>query len=506
MFYTAGRRKEGGQEAGPLPSLGDPVQTVAWGGRLPSRRRAALGALAGLGIVLGGNLGGATSALLALDNGGAARRLRADVLFPVGGFRRCLDLQAGYEFVYPAAWLADQTLLFRRAQRLEQRLGLDPPAVRRAPRREVAEPGAAYGPPGGSGEESISVVAAPLAGVRFALSDLGGPAEAGARFLETVVAPPGSGRATELLSAMERRDEEGTLYYVLEYTARATAPGFGKWFRHNLSIYAARGGRLYTLNAQCPQARWPALRAQLQAAADSFLLILPSDGVSTFTGESFDFMGQPGHYYSLINTPGVQVTSRHKAGVGDYTTSLVEAVGLKIGSVEIEISVGDGELLIAKVNNVTLVMPPRKVDTSLKFATSDDSHLVLRWEMFRPRYGNTVELITDTLQVTVWLVPAGTVDRLGYSQPAYLEVDNKLLHEPADDTALQGLVGETYLRVRLLRLPPKTEFNPALYLSPAHFYEMRGFYQSDHFYFLDHAGHRYYLPQRRVAKRRRAKK
>ena len=70
----------------------------------------------------------------------------------------------------------------------------------------------------------------------------------------------------------------------------------------------------------------------------------------------------------------------------------------------------------------------------------------------------------------------------------------------------QGLVGETYLRVRLLRLPPNTAFNPALYLSPAHFYEMRGFYQSDHFYFLDHAGHRYYLPQRRVVKRRRAKK
>ncbi len=39
-------------------------------------------------------------------------------------------------------------------------------------------------------------------------------------------------------------------------------------------------------------------------------------------------------------------------------------------------------------------MPPNKVDTSLKFATSDSSHLVLRWELFRPRYGNTVELVT----------------------------------------------------------------------------------------------------------------
>ena len=46
--------------------------------------------------VLGGNLGGATSALLALDGGDAARRLRADALFPIAGFRRCLDRQAGY--------------------------------------------------------------------------------------------------------------------------------------------------------------------------------------------------------------------------------------------------------------------------------------------------------------------------------------------------------------------------------------------------------------------------
>ena len=46
--------------------------------------------------MLGGNLGGATSALLALDGGGTARRLRADALFPIAGFRRCLDRQAGY--------------------------------------------------------------------------------------------------------------------------------------------------------------------------------------------------------------------------------------------------------------------------------------------------------------------------------------------------------------------------------------------------------------------------
>lgn len=51
---------------------------------------------------------------------------------------------------------------------------------------------------------------------------------------------------------------------------------------------------------------------------------------------------------------------------------------------------------------MTLVMPPRKVDTSLKFAINEASHLVLRWEMFRPRHGNTIELITGaaSLQLT----------------------------------------------------------------------------------------------------------
>lgn len=37
------------------------------------------------------------------------------------------------------------------------------------------------------------------------------------------------------LFALHRRDEEGTAYYVLEYTARGAT-----WFRHNLSVYAVR--------------------------------------------------------------------------------------------------------------------------------------------------------------------------------------------------------------------------------------------------------------------------
>ena len=46
----------------------------------------------------------------------------------------------------------------------------------------------------------------------------------------------------------------------------------------SISTVLLRGSCLYTFNAQCPQARWPALRAQLQQAADSFTVHEPVGG------------------------------------------------------------------------------------------------------------------------------------------------------------------------------------------------------------------------------------
>lgn len=45
---------------------------------------------------LGGNLGGCTSWLLGLDGGRTAAALRADVLVPVRGARRCVDYNYGF--------------------------------------------------------------------------------------------------------------------------------------------------------------------------------------------------------------------------------------------------------------------------------------------------------------------------------------------------------------------------------------------------------------------------
>ena len=70
-------------------------------------------------------------------------------------------------------------------------------------RRSVAEPEAAYGPPGSSGEENISVVVAPIQ-TGFKLESLGTAEQAGRRFLETTVASINANREAALIAAESR--------------------------------------------------------------------------------------------------------------------------------------------------------------------------------------------------------------------------------------------------------------------------------------------------------------
>eukprot|EP00887_Chlorella_sp_A99_P007368 scaffold2.g7368.t1 len=207
-----------------------------------------------------GNLGGVTSGLLGLDGGRLATRLSLDALYPVGGFKRCLDTTYGFTFQYPASWLADQRLYLRNIERAERQRTLDPlppprpppPAegaggtVRPVPRQAQYEPVAGFGPPGGTGEENVSVIVAPIQ-PGFRLEAMGSPQDAAAALLARNVAPAGSGLEAALLAADARR-EGGRLYYEVEFTVRGPA-----FYRHNLFAYAARGGLLYTLNFQVPE-------------------------------------------------------------------------------------------------------------------------------------------------------------------------------------------------------------------------------------------------------------
>ncbi|MED6177138.1 PsbP domain-containing protein 7, chloroplastic, partial [Stylosanthes scabra] len=126
------------------------------------QRRLLLGIGSASLVALGANFAGITSFLLAFspENG---RNLKLDVLYPIRGYSRCLDTNQGFEFIYPANWVGDQTLLYRAAKKREAELSLDPPALNATPKRSnVSEPIVAFGPPGSTGELNVSVIVSPV--------------------------------------------------------------------------------------------------------------------------------------------------------------------------------------------------------------------------------------------------------------------------------------------------------------------------------------------------------
>ncbi|KAJ1387425.1 PsbP family [Sesbania bispinosa] len=215
-------------------------------------------------VAVGANFGGITSFLLGLspENG---RNLKLDVLYPIGDYSRCFDTREGFEFIYPANWVGDQTLLYRAAKKREMELSLDPPPLNVRTRSNVTEPVAAFGPPGSNGELNVSVIVSPVA-QDFSIEAFGGPEEVGEAVIRTIT---GSGdvKGTLIKSSLREDPVRNAKYYKLEF--KVESPSFR---RHNVSVCCARGGRLFTLNAQAPESAWPGLKSDFYRIADSFTL------------------------------------------------------------------------------------------------------------------------------------------------------------------------------------------------------------------------------------------
>ncbi|XP_061337993.1 psbP domain-containing protein 7, chloroplastic isoform X2 [Gastrolobium bilobum] len=213
-------------------------------------------------VAVGANFGGITSFLLGLSpNNG--RNLKLDLLYPIGGFKRCFDTREGF-----ANWVGDQTLLYRAAKKREMERSLDPPPLNVRTRSNISEPVVAFGPPGSSGELNVSVIVSSVA-QGFSIEAFGGPEEVGEAVVRTIT---GSGqrpdvKGTLIKSSLRQDSVRNVTYYELEF--RVESPSFR---RHNVSVCCARGGRLFTLNAQAPESAWPVLKSDFYKIADSFSL------------------------------------------------------------------------------------------------------------------------------------------------------------------------------------------------------------------------------------------
>ncbi|XP_020580661.1 psbP domain-containing protein 7, chloroplastic [Phalaenopsis equestris] len=266
------------------PSLPSPRFRVraSAGGRSPAnqfpplaaffRRRLLSGTMAASLIAVGANFGGLTSFLLGLLPE-AARELRLDVLYPVQGFTRCYDPDQGFEFIFPAEWVGDQSVLNRAADIAESQRSIEPPALgggRPTSRifRGPNEPAVAFALPGSSGELNVSVIISPVPR-DFSIEAFGSPKMVGESVLRKIAASRrGADVRASLLDATLRQDPSMKVnYYKLEFSVESTS-----FRRHNVAVCTARSGKLFTLNAQVPESSWPTVREELYKIADSFNL------------------------------------------------------------------------------------------------------------------------------------------------------------------------------------------------------------------------------------------
>jgi photosystem II oxygen-evolving enhancer protein 2 len=152
-----------------------------------------------------------------------------------GGFNAYVDAMDGYRFLYPNGWL--------------QVNGNDGPDV---VFRDLIEE-----------TENVSVVLSSLTGNRK-LSDLGDASTVGLQIAQKILAPEGSNRQAELLSAAERETAD-KVYYDLEYLIK-----YGDRERHHLASVAVSRGKLYTLNISAPEQRWPKVANLYKKVETSF--------------------------------------------------------------------------------------------------------------------------------------------------------------------------------------------------------------------------------------------
>ncbi|KAL3629909.1 PsbP domain-containing protein 7, chloroplastic [Castilleja foliolosa] len=226
------------------------------------RRQLLLGTATTSLLAIGANFCGITTFLLGFSPD-AARSLKLDALYPVGGYSRYIDTNLGFEFLYPESWLGDQTLLYRAAGKAER--SLDPPVGGK--RRNANEPVVAFGPPGSTGELNVSVIVSSVP-IDFSIEAFGGAEEVGKAVVRTIT---GSGKRSDvkgtLIWSSVRVDPIKKIkYYELEFGVET--PLFQ---RHNVAVLCcAQNGRLFTLNAQVPEDAWPQFKTQFYAIAHSF--------------------------------------------------------------------------------------------------------------------------------------------------------------------------------------------------------------------------------------------
>lgn len=224
--------------------------------------------LLAISLAIGANFLGCTSWLMSHSDPQLFRSLKLDQLYPIDGLRRVVDLEDKYEFVFPAQWTMDPRVLLYNTRSREM-----PQPLQRIREDSGIVPDTAYGPPKEDFTENVSVVKSRVLPGFSLAGTLGQPQEAAQKILDTIIAPPGSGKIATLVRVSERGAANTVSNaYEIEYTLQL--PGFKQGDtlgrRHVISVITARGNTLFTFTATATEEQWQRDSESLLLSAKSF--------------------------------------------------------------------------------------------------------------------------------------------------------------------------------------------------------------------------------------------
>ncbi|MEY2985154.1 MAG: hypothetical protein RLZZ568_1771 [Cyanobacteriota bacterium] len=157
----------------------------------------------------------------------------------IANLQRYSDTKDGYEFLYPNGWIGVDVK------------GASPGVD--VVFRDLIER-----------DENLSVIISDVPSNKT-LTDLGTPTDVGYRFMTTVNDNAQGERRAELLSA-EERDEDGQVYYELEYRVLLG----DNVERHDLASVTTNRGKLITFDLSTSEGRWHQVEALFNTVSNSF--------------------------------------------------------------------------------------------------------------------------------------------------------------------------------------------------------------------------------------------
>lgn len=236
--------------------------------------------LLAVALAFGSNFLGVTSATMSATNPDYFRSAGLDQLYSVGGFRRHVDIEDKYEYIFPENWLFDRSIMLADARER------DMPKMLRDTKKNSVRPDSAYGPDGGGGKpgdgrENLSVIKSNVMPGFSLKGTLGEPKEAAERLLQNVIAAPGSGKTYQLINAYAE-NREGSPAYIFEYTIKKEGTlnsnniPIGGFFQHSISVVMSRGTELFTFTGVAPESKWPEQKQTIDIIAKSFKIVAPT--------------------------------------------------------------------------------------------------------------------------------------------------------------------------------------------------------------------------------------